>query len=78
MKIGVQFYYREVLPSGIVVCSTGPEHATQLEELQKTVFPTLADSQLLRAEHYRHHVVNQSFDDAVTEMCEIIKKSGAQ
>ncbi|HEX5063533.1 MAG TPA: GNAT family N-acetyltransferase [Kofleriaceae bacterium] len=35
---------------------TGPEHALQLEELQRIVFPTLADEQRFKAPHYRKHV----------------------
>lgn len=35
---------------------TGPEHAAQLEELQRVVFPTLADQQRFRAAHYRRHI----------------------
>jgi GNAT superfamily N-acetyltransferase len=44
------------LAGGLRVCRTGPEHAAGLEELQRIVFPTLADDQRFKAEHYRHHV----------------------
>jgi len=40
----------------IQVVPTRPEHAEALEELQRVVFPTLAPSQLFRAEHYRKHL----------------------
>lgn len=48
--------YRRKLEDGIVISSTRPEHAEQLEDLQETVFPTLAPEQLLRAPHYRRHL----------------------
>jgi len=41
---------------GLVVRRTGPEHAEQLEELQRIVFPTLADEQRFKAPHYRKHI----------------------
>lgn len=48
--------YYEALPDGLVVQHTEPGHAQQLEELQKTVFPTLAADELIRAEHYLRHL----------------------
>jgi GNAT superfamily N-acetyltransferase len=48
--------YRRILASGLVVASTRPEHALQLEELQKIVFPTLADQERFKAPHYRKHI----------------------
>jgi GNAT superfamily N-acetyltransferase len=48
--------YRKVLPGGIVITSTAPEHVAQLEDLQKIVFPELADSQRLKKEHYSKHI----------------------
>ncbi len=39
-----------------MLCQTGPEHAERLEELQRIVFPTLADDQRFKAAHYRKHV----------------------
>jgi GNAT superfamily N-acetyltransferase len=44
------------LGGGLVVRRTGPEHAAGLEELQRIVFPTLADDQRFKAAHYLHHV----------------------
>jgi GNAT superfamily N-acetyltransferase len=35
---------------------TRAEHAERLEELQRIVFPTLADDQRFKAKHYRKHV----------------------
>jgi GNAT superfamily N-acetyltransferase len=40
----------------LVLHHTGPEHAERLEELQRIVFPTLADDQRFKAAHYRRHV----------------------
>jgi GNAT superfamily N-acetyltransferase len=48
--------YYEELPDGLVIQHTRPEHAKQLEELQKTVFPTLAADELIRAVHYLRHI----------------------
>lgn len=48
--------YRLVLPDGLVICTTAAEHAAQLEKLQETVFPTLADSQRLKKQHYLKHI----------------------
>jgi len=44
------------LAGGLRVCQTAPEHADRLEELQRIVFPTLADEQRFKAQHYLHHV----------------------
>jgi GNAT superfamily N-acetyltransferase len=44
------------LGGGLVLRQTGPEHADRLEELQRIVFPTLADDERFKARHYRHHV----------------------
>ncbi len=48
--------YRRALPNGIVIASTRAEHAGQLEELQKTCFPTLSHEERFRAEHYLKHL----------------------
>lgn len=44
------------LENGIVITQTQREHAEQLEQLQITVFPTLADEQRFKAPHYLHHI----------------------
>src|SRR5882762_7652564 len=49
------WYYRR-LSDGLVVMHTRPEHAPQLEELQRLCFPTLDDAQRFKAAHYRKHV----------------------
>ena len=48
--------YHRVLPSGLVIASARPEHAPALEELQRIVFPTLADEERFKAAHYRKHL----------------------
>lgn len=48
------FHFR--MPSGLVVTPTRPEHAEQLEELQRIVFPTLDDNERFKAAHYRKHI----------------------
>jgi len=48
--------YRRVLADGLVVASAEPEHAPQLEALQRVVFPTLADAERFKAPHYRKHL----------------------
>jgi GNAT superfamily N-acetyltransferase len=42
--------------NGLAVSRTRPEHAEQLEQLQRIVFPTLAPEQRFRAEHYLRHI----------------------
>ncbi len=44
------------LPNGLVIAPARPEHAGQLEELQRVVFPTLADSERFKAAHYLKHL----------------------
>jgi GNAT superfamily N-acetyltransferase len=41
---------------GLLVCRTRPEHAEQLGELQKLVFPTLAPEERFAAAHYLRHI----------------------
>jgi len=48
-------YYRR-LSNGIIVLRTRPEHAEQLEELQRVCFPTLDDAERFKAAHYRKHI----------------------
>lgn len=48
--------YLHVLRSGIVITSTRPEHARQLERLQEIVFPTLADEERFKEAHYLKHI----------------------
>ena len=48
--------YRREIAHGLVIASARAEHANQLEELQRVVFPTLADEQRFKAAHYRKHL----------------------
>ena len=48
--------YRRVLPDGLAIRSARPAHADALEQLQRDVFPTLADEQRFKAAHYRKHI----------------------
>ena len=48
--------YQRTLPNGLVVKATAAEHAEQLEQLQIACYPTLADSQRLKARHYLKHI----------------------
>ena len=40
----------------MVIVHARPEHAEQLEELQRICFPTLADEERFKAAHYRKHM----------------------
>ena len=44
------------LPGGLAAAATLSEDAEQLEELQRVVFPTLADELRFKAAHYRRHL----------------------
>lgn len=48
-------YYRR-LPDGLVVIHTRPEHASQLEQLQRACFPTLDDAERFKTAHYLRHI----------------------
>ena len=44
------------LPNGLVITPAQPKHAGELEELQRAVFPTLADAERFKAAHYLKHL----------------------
>lgn len=48
--------YKEILNNNIVIASMQSHHAEQLEALQRIVFPSLAEEELLHAEQYKAHV----------------------
>jgi ribosomal protein S18 acetylase RimI-like enzyme len=48
--------YKEILPSGIEIVPMQAEHAEQLEVLQRLVFPTLLEEEILHAKQYRKHL----------------------
>ncbi len=47
-------FYRK-LPDGLVLLNARPEHAAQLEALQRICFPTLSDDERFKAAHFLHH-----------------------
>ena len=48
-------YYQQLHP-GISVQQMQAEHTEQLEALQRIVFPALAEDELIKSEHYLHHL----------------------
>lgn len=44
------------LDDGLLLASSQPAHAEALEELQRVVFPDLADHERFKAAHYRKHI----------------------
>lgn len=48
--------YHKTLRSGIVIASTRPEHAEQLEKLQEICFPSLDPEEHFKKEHYLKHI----------------------
>ena len=51
----MRWYYRK-RADGLLITHAQPEHAIQLEELQRICFPTLADVQRFKAVHYIKHM----------------------
>jgi GNAT superfamily N-acetyltransferase len=51
-----KIFYHKDLGNGLVVQHMQPEDAEQLEALQKIVFPTLAEDELIQAKHYLRHL----------------------
>ena len=56
----MRWYYRK-LADGLVITHARPEFAVQLEELQRTSFPTLAEEERFKSYHYLKHM--ELFDD---------------
>jgi GNAT superfamily N-acetyltransferase len=48
--------YKKELPGGLLLQNIREEHAPGLEALQKIVFPTLAEDELIKAVHYLKHI----------------------
>ena len=44
------------LPSGIIITRSQPEHVEALAILQRIVFPTLSEAEILTADNYRSHI----------------------
>ncbi len=55
MQDAIQKYYKDI-PGGVVIRHMEYTDAFQLEDLQKVVFPTLAEDELIRAPHYLKHL----------------------
>ncbi|HYK61617.1 MAG TPA: aminotransferase class III-fold pyridoxal phosphate-dependent enzyme [Bryobacteraceae bacterium] len=51
----MRWYYRK-LPHGLTITHSRPEHAPQLEELQRISFPTLADEERFKSAHFLKHM----------------------
>jgi 4-aminobutyrate aminotransferase/(S)-3-amino-2-methylpropionate transaminase len=56
----MRWYFRK-LADGLVITHARPEFAGQLEELQRTCFPTLAEEERFKSFHYLKHI--ELFDD---------------
>ncbi len=56
----MRWYYRK-LSDGLVITHTRPEHAAQLEELQRICFPTLAEDERFKQRHFLKHI--ELFDE---------------
>jgi 4-aminobutyrate aminotransferase/(S)-3-amino-2-methylpropionate transaminase len=56
----VRWYYRK-LADGLAIAQARPEHAVQLEELQRICFPTLADDERFKRAHFLKHM--ELFED---------------
>ena len=51
----MRWYFRK-LADGLVVAHARPELAVQLEQLQRTCFPTLAEEERFKSYHYLKHM----------------------
>jgi predicted N-acetyltransferase YhbS len=56
----LRWYYRK-LTDGIAITQARPEHAAQLEELQRICFPTLSDAERFKQAHFLKHM--ELFED---------------
>ena len=56
----MRWYYRK-LADGLVITHARPEHAEQLEELQRICFPTLAEDERFKRAHFLKHM--ELFDE---------------
>ncbi len=55
MQLEIEKYQKEI-PGGLVVQHMQQQHAEALESLQKIVFPTLGEDELILAVHYLRHL----------------------
>lgn len=49
-------WHSRTLPDGVTITHSRPEFAAQLERLQRTSFPTLAEEERFEARHYLRHM----------------------
>ncbi len=61
-------------PPEIKIVNTRLEYAEQMEEMQRLIFPTLTENELIHAEKYRHHV--RLFPEG--QFAAVIEKDGAE
>jgi GNAT superfamily N-acetyltransferase len=54
--IKMSYRYHKVLKQGYILQNSEPKHCKDLEKLQKTVFPTLSDDEIMREKHYLNHI----------------------
>jgi GNAT superfamily N-acetyltransferase len=52
----VTFSYQKKIGEGLEVRNAQPEHAQQLEELQRIVFPAFSESSIIKKEHYLTYI----------------------
>jgi GNAT superfamily N-acetyltransferase len=52
----IHVMYKKTLPQGYIIQNTQPEHAEQLDMLQRVIFPTLSDEERMKTHHYLHHI----------------------
>lgn len=50
------FPYKKIIKNGYIIQNSQPEHAKRLEALQRKVFPTLSNSEIMTAAHYLKHI----------------------
>ncbi|TAH02815.1 MAG: GNAT family N-acetyltransferase [Sphingobacteriales bacterium] len=50
-----RFSYNQILANGLFITNLLPQHAGKLEALQRIVFPSLAEDELILEKHYLHH-----------------------
>jgi GNAT superfamily N-acetyltransferase len=52
----MSYRYHKVLKQGYVIQNSEPHHCKDLEKLQKIVFPTLSEDEIMREKHYLNHI----------------------
>jgi GNAT superfamily N-acetyltransferase len=52
----MSYRYHKGLKQGYIIQNSAPKHCKDLETLQKMVFPTLSDDEIMREKHYLNHI----------------------